>query len=324
MGRGGRKTTTAIKEAKGSSEHMAKTSRAIKRVPRPVKKTALHQKFNIRIEAHRGSNRSFHENTIKAFEHSINLDVDGIELDVWLSQDKVPVVVHGHTEQGMLNNGAFAKNIQESTVSELQGLVLADGTQLVPTLAQVFELIINGDKTCSVNIELKGEDLELVDKVVEVAAKYKIFDRIFLSSFHYPYREALEKSLKKRKVRQPLFFGFLAWKKEEYPDFSKLLIKKNDIFTLDACLLTKEPEETRNVIEQARKHGLRIGFYFPFEYEEGDKDYQALMDIGANCIITNDVEKVSKFLEPRSKNVVASYHDSKRRSKPSLKMKAIR
>jgi len=324
MGRGGRKTTTAIKEAKGSSEHMSKASRAIKRVPRPTKKTALHQKFNIRIEAHRGSNRSFHENTIKAFQHAVDLDVDGIELDVWLSSDKVPVIVHGHTEHGLLNAGDFKQNIQETSASDLQALKLADGTPLVPTLADVFEMITKGDKTCSVNIELKGEDLELVDKVVELAAKYKVFDRIFLSSFHYPFREALEKSLKKRKVKHPLFFGYLAWKKEEYPDFSKLIIKKNDIFTLDACLLTKEAEATKNVIEQARKHGLRIGFYFPFEYDEGDKDYQALMEIGADCIITNDVAKVSKFLEPRSKNVVASYHDSKRRSKPSLKLKATR
>ncbi len=51
----------------------------------------------MKIYAHRGASAEFPENTIAAFQRAIDLRADGIELDVHLSSDGVPVVIHDET-----------------------------------------------------------------------------------------------------------------------------------------------------------------------------------------------------------------------------------
>jgi glycerophosphoryl diester phosphodiesterase len=49
------------------------------------------------IIAHRGASRDRPENTIAAFDEALRQGADGIELDVQLSRDEVPVVYHDRT-----------------------------------------------------------------------------------------------------------------------------------------------------------------------------------------------------------------------------------
>ena len=46
--------------------------------------------------AHKGASGERPENTLAAFERAVELKVDFIELDVHLSSDGVPVVIHDH------------------------------------------------------------------------------------------------------------------------------------------------------------------------------------------------------------------------------------
>ena len=46
------------------------------------------------IYAHRGASFELPENTLSAFARAIELQADGIELDVHLSSDGIPVVIH--------------------------------------------------------------------------------------------------------------------------------------------------------------------------------------------------------------------------------------
>ena len=47
------------------------------------------------IEGHRGVNREFFENSIESFKQAIKYNLDSIELDIWLTKDKIPIVIHG-------------------------------------------------------------------------------------------------------------------------------------------------------------------------------------------------------------------------------------
>ena len=49
------------------------------------------------VFAHRGGAALAPENTIPAFENGLALGADGLELDVHLSRDGVPVVIHDPT-----------------------------------------------------------------------------------------------------------------------------------------------------------------------------------------------------------------------------------
>ena len=45
----------------------------------------------IYVEGHRGWAAKYPENTLLSFEKAIELGVDAVEFDVWLTSDKAPV-----------------------------------------------------------------------------------------------------------------------------------------------------------------------------------------------------------------------------------------
>ncbi|MBQ7313529.1 MAG: hypothetical protein IJW81_08105 [Clostridia bacterium] len=49
---------------------------------------------NIVVEGHRGYCAQYPDNTLISFEAALDLGVDAVEFDVWLTADKVPVLSH--------------------------------------------------------------------------------------------------------------------------------------------------------------------------------------------------------------------------------------
>ncbi|MGA7203547.1 MAG: glycerophosphodiester phosphodiesterase family protein [Specibacter sp.] len=121
----------------------------------------------MRIYAHRGVSAHYPENTLAAFARAIELGVDGIELDVHLSGDRVPVVIHDDTVERTTNGiGALA----DFTARQL-GLLDAGHRQHVPTLDAVLALAAGKAR---VNIELK--DAAAVGPVLDVVAAHPGLD----------------------------------------------------------------------------------------------------------------------------------------------------
>lgn len=119
------------------------------------------------IYAHRGVSAHLPENTLAAFARAIELGVAGIELDVQLSADNVPVVIHDDTADRTTNGTG---HITEFTAHQL-GLLDAGAGQFVPTLAQVLNLAAG---KLRVNIELK--DSNSAGPVAEVIAGVRNLD----------------------------------------------------------------------------------------------------------------------------------------------------
>lgn len=113
------------------------------------------------IYAHRGVSAHLPENTLAAFSKAIELGADGIELDVHLSADNIPVVIHDDTADRTTNGTG---SIAEFSAAQL-GLLDAGGGQGVPTLAAVLALAAG---RLRVNIELK--DAASAGPVAEVVA----------------------------------------------------------------------------------------------------------------------------------------------------------
>jgi len=60
--------------------------------------------------AHRGYSGKFDENTILAFKKAIEYNADGIEADVQLSKDGIPVIIHDETLDRTTNGHGFVKD----------------------------------------------------------------------------------------------------------------------------------------------------------------------------------------------------------------------
>lgn len=131
------------------------------------------------IIAHRGASAHAPENSLAAFELAHQQGADAIELDVKLSMDGIPVVIHDPTvDRTTKGSGTVA----ELELASLQKLDAGDG-QHIPTLAEVFAAV---GRDLYINIELTNYTTskdDLVDKVVDVIKAYDMQERVFFSSF---------------------------------------------------------------------------------------------------------------------------------------------
>ncbi len=107
------------------------------------------------IFGHRGASAYAPENTLAAFDRAFELGADGIELDVTLTKDGIPIVIHDDT----VNRTSDGQGrVSEMTLSEIQRLDAGKWFdakyrgERIPTLAQALTSIPAGK---FVNIELK-------------------------------------------------------------------------------------------------------------------------------------------------------------------------
>lgn len=99
--------------------------------------------------AHRGAKGYEPENTLVAFEKALEMNVEGIELDVHLSSDVHLMVIHDETIDRTTNGKGFVNAL---SLSELKKNRI-EKEQQIPTLEEVLNLV---NRQCFINIELKG------------------------------------------------------------------------------------------------------------------------------------------------------------------------
>ena len=131
--------------------------------------------------AHRGAKGYEPENTFVSFQKALDMQVDGIELDVHLSADGEIIVIHDETIDRTTNGKGFVNAL---SLRELKAFRI-NGTHEIPTLAAVFDLV---NQNCFINIELKS--YEVTEKVVSLLEKYVTkkgwkYDRFLVSSFDW-------------------------------------------------------------------------------------------------------------------------------------------
>jgi glycerophosphoryl diester phosphodiesterase len=126
------------------------------------------------------------QNTLAAFEKALEVGADGIEFDVRLSADGVPVVIHDATVDATTEGTG---RVADMTLAQLKGLDAgssfdpAFAGERIPTLAEVLGAL--GEELL-LNIELKVAgvfDRGVEQAVVRLIEQYALEDRVLLSSF---------------------------------------------------------------------------------------------------------------------------------------------
>src|SRR5579863_1834901 len=108
------------------------------------------------IFAHRGNSGEAPENTLAAFRQVAGVGADGVEFDVQLSRDGVPVVIHDETVDRTTDGKGAVAGL---TLAQLQVLDAgkwfgaAFAGERIPTLEAVLEVFRGA--SIRVNIELK-------------------------------------------------------------------------------------------------------------------------------------------------------------------------
>lgn len=151
--------------------------------------------------AHRGYPKRYSENTIPSFQAALDLSFSHLELDVNLTKDGVPVVIHDPTVDRTMNGKGF---VQSYTLEELQQL-RSDQGERVPTLEEVLKLAKGRAK---VDIELKQSGTlydGIEQRVLDVIRDCDVQDQVFLTSFdHYSM-------MKVRQLSQDIELGLVIY-----------------------------------------------------------------------------------------------------------------
>lgn len=140
----------------------------------------------MRIIAHRGASAEAPENTMAAFRRALALGAEMIELDVRLTRDGVPVVIHDETlsrttdGEGSVGEIAFA-DLRRLSAGAWFGARFQE--ERVPHLAEVFDLAGTG---AAINVEIKaqpGRSEETALSALGVVREAGALRRALFSSF---------------------------------------------------------------------------------------------------------------------------------------------
>ena len=89
-----------------------------------------------KIFGHRGYPAKFPENSLEGFDYCMHHGAEGIEFDVHLTRDGVPVIMHDENIKRTTNGKGLIKDF---SLAELDQFHLANGER-IPRLKDLFQL----------------------------------------------------------------------------------------------------------------------------------------------------------------------------------------
>lgn len=153
--------------------------------------------------AHRGFSSEAPENTVAAFDLAVDSGFTNIELDVQLTADGVPVVVHDSSVDRTTNGSGLVGSMTYDQLAQLDagswfGARFKD--EGIPSLQVILERYAG---RIHLHLELKSEQHGLAQKVVALLKSFGRLDNIQSAPFAVPgltvtskYPDQLERSLK--------------------------------------------------------------------------------------------------------------------------------
>lgn len=141
------------------------------------------------IMAHRGWSGKSPENTLAAIKLAVNEpSISAIELDVQLSKDGIPVIIHDFTVNRTTNGDGFVKDL---TLKKLRSLDAGswfasnfDGEK-IPTLEEVLQTV-NGKKSLNIELKVAGDIYAgLEEKVIELIKIFQVEKDVMITSFDH-------------------------------------------------------------------------------------------------------------------------------------------
>lgn len=281
--------------------------------------------------AHRGASGLAPENTLPAFEIAFQrCAAPMIELDVHLSRDGVPVIIHDDTLERTTNAVDLFPDrkpwrVVDFTFAELQKLdagswyvkkdpfgriaageipqadvsLFSSGKVRIPTLLSVLSLVrVYGGK---VNIEIKNFPIYypgLIEKVLEDVRRTKLEDRVIISSFDHECLAVAKKLapeiLRGALVDQPLF-PLKEYLVDQLGAFS--FNAGADVLGRDSVEYARTGRLREDLFKQAKDAGLQV-----YVWTVDDPQLmKTFIDAGISGIFTNFPNRLAKVLAERTK-----------------------
>lgn len=252
-----------------------------------IRKELLEEKRRGRktkIWAHRGASAYAPENTLPAFALAAQLRSDGVELDVHLTKDGIPVVIHDERIDRVSDGKGL---VRDYTLIQLKCFNFnlkfpAYGRVEIPTLEEVYELV--KDMKLIINLELKNHSYfyeGLEEKVLELTQKYRLEDRVIYSSFNHSSMVYLKEL--KNDVRIAFLYrdGFL-----DIPGYAE----RNGAYAVHP---DRESMKYPELLVYCREKNIKVHVW----NVEEEEDMKRMVRAGVQGLITNQPDRAVSIVE---------------------------
>lgn len=202
----------------------------------------------IMVAAHRGDWRNGAENSLQAIDMAIEMGVDIVEIDIAVTSDSIPVLMHDKTLNRTTNCQGLVKN---NTYASLSKCRLKDGIDdltgfNIPTLEDALKKVKG---KILINID-KGEDH--IPLVYAILKKTKTLDQAIFSSY-YPYEKL--KKLSGNLIDSVLYMPKIKHDTEKPKAYLNTFLEKTKSVILQTRALT-EQDTLLEMIPDAKSKGL--------------------------------------------------------------------
>ncbi|MEO5668031.1 MAG: glycerophosphodiester phosphodiesterase family protein [Bdellovibrionota bacterium] len=268
-------------------------------------------KKTFEVHGHRGARAHLPENTLEGFRYALEVGVDAIEIDVALTREKIPVVLHDRALNAALYRWKALKGletIKQDPVQLIKDLPLSEIKRLdvgsianpdfpeqrlapgamVPTLEAFVKLMMADPAKPKLNIEIKThpfstaenhEPEDFAEAIIGLLESHKVpYERVLLQSFD----PASLLAVKDRDPAWPASFLIDAWS-DDVPDVAlelgvEAVSPRHDLLT---------PERL------VRLRAAGLGIYVWTANTEAD--WERLATLGVDGIITDDPKACLAF-----------------------------
>lgn len=150
------------------------------------------------IIGHRGASAVAPENTVAAFREAIAVGADGIEFDVRLTRDGVPVVIHDSSLRRTAGMNRRVADLSWQEISKVDvGSWFRPGSftnETVPSLRELFDLFQSNN--ASLYLEMKcdspAEYRPLAEACCRLINEYSFKERVIVECFELPALKVLK------------------------------------------------------------------------------------------------------------------------------------
>jgi glycerophosphoryl diester phosphodiesterase len=223
------------------------------------------------------------ENTLAGVRASLAAGADAMEIDVQLSADGIPILMHDLTLE---RTTGLPGRVRDTYLEDLQRAD-AGGEETVPTLDQVLDLVA-GRLTvmCELKVDHTSEhvDVDLVDAVLAAIARHKAESWSAVHSFHPEVVHAAREL-------DPLVSAAIISPPVDAEGMERLIaraLKRNaQAISVEHNCLTPE------LVRMARRRQLTCWAWTA----DTEADWARLVDAGVDGIITNVPSRLARFLD---------------------------
>jgi len=242
---------------------------------------AIMTENNIVVEGHRGFCALYPENTLLSFRKAIELGVDAVEFDVWLSKDKVPVLMH---DGNPLRTCGVVGQLRDMTLAEIKALdpcyrekfgETFRGQVEVPTLRELLELVKEIKPDLKLGVEIKEYTEENVDYTVALLKEYGVFENCWFYAFNGRIIRYLKEKYNGRTMGYPDYYM------EEFDGY--------DAYEEIGISLRVARSEVFDIYPQK---GMPMHLYCA----DNETDARMCVEKGASLITANDPRALLKLL----------------------------